>query len=108
MFAFFVSGWTSFSWTVHQLEWRFLYGLFSAPAVEHHVIWFLPVIVVRYALPFWAARALLRETMDFAPEAIAPPTWFFAAAKVFILVFLTFGIGHVDVSSDVAASQQTA
>src|SRR5262249_48155018 len=37
LLALFACGWSEFSFTVHRLEWRFLYRTFHAPFVEHHV-----------------------------------------------------------------------
>ena len=68
LFAFFASGWVSFAWTLHRLEWGFLYDFWSAAFVESHVAAFLPLLMGRFALPLIAARVLLRRELDVEAE----------------------------------------
>ena len=56
VFALFATIWIAFGWTVHRLEWGFLYDWFSPPFVEHHVVFFLPAIIARYLIPLFVAR----------------------------------------------------
>lgn len=105
LFAFFASGWVNFAWTLHRLEWRFLYDFWSAAFVERHVAAFAPLLVGRFALPLVAARVLL--TRERAADAEPGATraldlaWLLAGSKVASLMFWTYGIAYVSVASDV-------
>jgi hypothetical protein len=92
-FALIAVGWVTFAWTVHRLEWGFLYDWFSAPFVERHVGFFLPLILVRYVLPLLVARILLAgelgSDMPYPGRAIS----LVAGWKIASLFLLTVGIG---------------
>jgi hypothetical protein len=104
-FAFFASGWVSFAWTLHRLEWRFLYDYWSEAFVESHVVAFLPLLLGRFALPLLAARALLarelQESADPAGKRALGLAWLLAGSKVASLMFWSYGIAFVSVASDV-------
>ncbi|HTU60718.1 MAG TPA: hypothetical protein VMF89_19835, partial [Polyangiales bacterium] len=112
LLAFFVSGWVSFAWTLHRLEWAFLSDFWSAGFVERHVASFLPLLMGRFALPLIAARVLLRRELP-EPEhrmralAIA---WLLVGSKVASLMFWSYGTAFVSVASDVylEAVQETS
>jgi hypothetical protein len=114
LFAFFVSGWVSFAWTLHRLEWRFLYDFWSAAFVETHVAAFLPLLMGRFALPLVAARVLLtRELCSAQPQdsrSALGGAWLLAGSKVASLMFWSYGIAFVSVASDVylEAVQETS
>jgi hypothetical protein len=114
LFAFFASGWVNFAWTLHRLEWGFLYDFWSAAFVESHVAAFLPLLVGRFALPLLTARVLLTREL----AGVAEPgdrraldlAWLLAGSKVASLMFWSFGIAFVNVASDVylEAVQETS
>jgi hypothetical protein len=100
-FAFFAAGWVSFAWTVHQLEWGFLYDWLSAAFVERQVLWLLPLILGRYALPLVAARRLLaRELADASSVYPHGLVRLLVGGKVLSLLLWAYGIAYVTVASD--------
>jgi hypothetical protein len=110
-FAFFASGWVSFAWTLHRLEWRFLYDFWSAAFVESHVAAFLPLLAGRFALPLLAARVVLRRELDDSSSQRALGiAWLLAGSKVASLMFWSYGTAFVSVASDVylEAVQETS
>lgn len=101
LLAFFASGWVNFAWTLHRLEWRFLYDFWSAAFVERHVAAFLPLLVSRFALPLLAARVLLARELEGSGARALGLAWMLAGSKVASLMFWTYGIAFVSVASDV-------
>ena len=101
LFAFFASGWINFAWTLHRLEWRFLYDFWSAAFVESHVPAFLPLLVGRFALPLLAARVLLARELQGSGARALGLAWLLAGSKVASLMFWSYGIAFVSVASDV-------
>lgn len=91
--SFLAAGWVTFAWTVHRLEWSFLYEWFSAPFVERHVGFFLPLILARYVLPLLVARLVLAG--ELADDGTYPgrAASFIAGWKIATLFLLTIGIG---------------
>jgi hypothetical protein len=85
---------------VHWLEWRFLYDWWDAAFVEEHVGYFLPVIVLRYAIPVVLTRVLLAEQLDGATVYPRRAVWLLSGAKVLSVFLFTCGIGWASVASD--------
>jgi hypothetical protein len=111
LFALFAAGWIDLAWTMHRLEWGFLYDGFSAAFVERHVALFLPLIVGRYLLPLLAARVLLAR--EFADAEVTYPfglSRLLTGGKVITLLLWSYGIAYVSVTSDLylESVQQTA
>jgi hypothetical protein len=99
--ALFAAGWVTLAWTVHRLEWRFLYGWFRAPIVERHVALFLPLILARYAIPVVLARLLLAEELGAVEPYPHRLVWLFVGGKIIGLLLLTCGLGYASAASDV-------
>jgi hypothetical protein len=110
LFGFFASGWVSFAWTLHRLEWAFLYDFWSAAFVESHVAAFLPLLMGRFALPLLAARLLLRRELGVAANRGLHLAWLLIGSKVASLMFWSYGTAFVSVASDVylEAVQETS
>ena len=95
------TGWVTFAWTVHRLEWAFLYEWFRAPFVERHVGVFLPLIIGRYLLPLVVARRLLSSA--FGPDEPYPGRAIsgFAGLKIASLFLMTVGIGYTSQTTEI-------
>jgi len=95
------AGWVTLAWTVHWLEWRFLYDWFDAAVVEKRVGWFIPLIVARYAIPVVVARILIAEPLDEIAPYPRRAIWLAAGGKTLSVLLVTIGIGLQSVASDV-------
>jgi hypothetical protein len=100
-FSLMAAGWVTFAWTVHRLEWGFLYEWFSAPFVERHVGFFLPLILARYVLPLLVARFVLAG--EFARDGAYPgrAVSLIAGLKIASLFLLTVGIGSSSSTTEI-------
>jgi hypothetical protein len=87
------AGWVSLSWTVYRLEWGFLYDWTDAATVEHHVGWFLPMILLRYALFGLCARRLLFEGAPGVALRAGRDLGRLITVRAASLVLITLGIG---------------
>lgn len=86
-------GWCTVAWTVHRLEWGFLYEYFDPAFVESEAGWFLPFILLRYAIPV----VILRILIPVRPGALLAV----AAAKLLALLAVATSLGSIDPGSDV-------
>lgn len=99
--SFMVTGWVTFAWTVHRLEWGFLYDWFSAPFVERHVAFFLPLILARYLLPLLVARLVIAEELGRETRYPSREVWLLAGWKVASLFLLTVGIAGTSSTTEI-------
>jgi hypothetical protein len=100
-FAWVGTAWTSFAFTVHRLEWTFLYDWFAASFVEQHVWIFVPVILFRYLLPLILARFLIAEELGRPDPEALNGCWTLVGAKVLIVLLFACGVGWKNSQSDV-------
>jgi hypothetical protein len=109
LFAWIGTGWISFAWTVHRMEWHFLYDWFAPGFVERRVALFVPLILARYLLPLFIARSLLIESLGPPSPEARRLVWTLAGTKVLTLLLVTIGIGWANSDSDVylEAAQET-
>ena len=89
----------SFGWTVHRLEWHFLYDWLPAPTVERYVWLFVPLISARCLLPR-SSRVLLAEALGRPKLEVRRLAWTLAGAKVLTVVLFAAGISWADSQSD--------
>jgi hypothetical protein len=100
-FSLFAGGWIALSFTVHRLEWHFLYDVFHAPFVERHVGVFIPLIVARYALPVVAARLVLAETLGTLEAYPRRLVSLLVGTKIASVVLVAFGLAFANAASDI-------
>ena len=94
-------GWGTLAWTVHRLEWHFLYDWLAAGFVENNVVLFAPAIVLRYLLPMFIMRMLLAEFLQPAAPYPRRRITRYAGIKLLSLVFIALGMGLVHAGSDI-------
>ena len=94
-------GWGTLAWTVHRLEWHFLYDWFAAGTVEDNVAIFAPAIVLRYLLPMLIMRMLLAEFLQPASPYPLRRITRYAGIKLLSLVFIALGMGMVHAGSEI-------
>ncbi len=83
------AGWMTLSWTFQSLEWLQSYDWFEAVFVESNVILFVPLIVLKYALPVVIVRQPLRAVLG-PPNH--PLLWSAVMVKAGVLLLVTLGI----------------
>lgn len=96
-----VSGWVSLSWGLTHLEWHAAYDFFPPKVVEEFVGLFLPLIVLKYALPVLIAKSLVLEGVRL--EEIYPARQMALAigVKFGTLILLVLGLGYYTPGSNV-------
>jgi hypothetical protein len=99
MLGVIAAGWVTLAWTVHRLEWAFLYDWFHGAAIERNVAVFIPLLLARYALPVLIARRILAES--FACRHPARNALRLGGLKFFALAMMVFGIGCYSAGTDV-------
>jgi hypothetical protein len=98
--AVLVAAWTTLALTLHRLEWSILYRFLSPPAVEANVVWLVPVIVGRYAIPLVLARRLLAEARPPGVGSTWPAARGALGAKLGTLVLMTAGSAILNPASE--------
>jgi hypothetical protein len=95
------AGWIQFSWGVSQLEWHFLYDFFESGFIEKQVVWFLPLVLIRYAVVYLLIVTVVGSELPLA--TLRAHKWVFgiAGAKMISMVALTMGLGVHHASSGV-------
>jgi hypothetical protein len=83
------AGWMTLSWTFQSLEWLQSYDWFEAVFVESNVILFVPMIVLKYALPVVIVRQPLRAILGPPNHALL---WSAVMVKAGALLLVTLGI----------------
>ena len=58
-----MGGWVTLAWTVHNLEWFFLYDWFPEAILESRIAFFLPLITFRFILPLLMAVFIVKQTI---------------------------------------------
>jgi hypothetical protein len=89
--ALLIAVWSSLALTLNRMEWHLLYLFFAPAFVERHVVFFLPFIVGRYALPLVLARRLLAEVRPPGQEGAWRASFGALGVKVASLVLITAG-----------------
>jgi hypothetical protein len=104
------SGWMTLAWTFQHLEWAQAYDWFSAAFVEDHVLVFVPLIALKYALPAALSRGLLADALGPEPPAARRWLWTAASVKALSLVMISLGVAmHLpDTSVYLESVQQAA
>ncbi|MFT7624366.1 MAG: hypothetical protein ACI9WU_003553, partial [Myxococcota bacterium] len=98
--SLFAAGWMGFEWTIHNLEWGFLYDVFDAGLVEEHVSFFVPFLLAKYALVVVLIRLLFVATL--ADDFRLHRRFLWAGAARFAsLVMFTVGVGAALPATDV-------
>lgn len=95
------AGWIQFSWGVSQLEWHFLYDFWDGALVERKAAWFVPIILMRYALVVVLFLLVIGSELPLAAQAAHPWVFGVIGLKVVTLVALTMGLGAHHASSGV-------
>ena len=95
-----IGGWTTLAWTLHNLEWFFLYDWFPEAILEKYIVLFLPFLVFRFMIPVimisFILGKLFRDRIPFSRKKVL----FLGGLKLLSLVFIFYGIG-VNSSSNI-------
>ena len=98
--GFVVGGWVTLGWTLHDLEWFFIYDWFEAAFVEEQVAYFMPLIALKYLFPLWIVRYLLGETLGYDKKTRRLAVGIIGG-KIFCTLLITTGLGYYLSDSDV-------
>ena len=58
-----IAGWVSVCWSTTHVEWAFLSEHFGAEQIRSHVLLFLPLLALRYALPVFVFRQVVQAEL---------------------------------------------
>ena len=95
-----IGGWMTLAWTLHNLEWFFLYDWVPEAILEKYILLFLPFLVLRFMIPVimisFILKQFFREKISFSRKQVI----FLGGLKLISLVFIFYGIG-VNSSSNI-------
>ena len=86
-------GWITLAWTVHRLEFFFVFDWFSTGTVTKYVVLFLPFIILRYMIPLIMIRILLTEVFKRSSPFPHRAVLVVAGLKLCSLLLIFYGIG---------------
>ena len=95
-----IGGWMTLAWTLHNLEWFFLYDWFPEAILEKYIVFFLPFLVLRFMIPVIMISFILGQFFSEKISFSRKQVLLIGGLKLLSLVFIFYGIG-VNSSSNI-------
>ena len=104
------AGWLTLAWGFYRLEWGFVYDAFPPALVEAEVAWFIPAILLRYALVLVMITLVIARPLGSLLAQTQALTYRVVSFKLASLAAITLGLGAANSGSSVylEAVQQTS
>ena len=88
-----IAGWVGVCWSTTHVEWAFLSEHFGAEQIRSHILLFLPLLALRYALPVFVFRQVVQAELGDTDRQQHDWVWTAYGAKLGAVVAGTLGVG---------------